>query len=454
MKSGIIQNKAIATISVRLDSKFHLSDGIITIREINKSHYSITPLSQVTSDIYNGPRFKRIYVNDKAKGIPFMGSSDMLHSHFDSLKLISKKYSKNIDSLRVKKNWILVSCSGTIGNTVYTNENFEWKTASQHIMRIIPDKNKIKEGFLYAYLSSKYGYSLLTQGTYGAVIQHIEPAHIENLPVPLFPESKQQEIHNLIVESANLRVEANRLLEEAVAYFNDKIEVPQKTQKFFSKPVKELVFSWASYNNNKQCDSIEDRIGDDSVRIGDISKKLFAPPMFKHIYLNKDNGNPFLTGAELTRQNPKFYRWLSPRGVNDIEDYKVKKGTLLLYKSGTTDGGILGNVFIADDNLDGVCLSDHVIRITMNKLSDAYWAYAFLKSNAGVLLLLRLATGTMIPFITPERLKGLSIPKQDEQYDKITDLVDRYIFKRVLANNKENQAISLVEKEIESWQQS
>ena len=90
----------------------------------------------------------------------------------------------------------------------------------------------------------------------------------------------------------------------------------------------------------------------------------------------------------------------------------------------------------------------------MNKLSDAYWAYAFLKSNAGIQLLLRLATGSMIPFITPERLKGLSIPKQDEQYEKITDLVDRYIFKRVLANNKENQAIFLVEKEIESWQQS
>lgn len=454
MKTAVVQNRTILTVGVRLDSKFHLSDGILSKSTILNAPYLIKTIGDVSSDIFYGNRSKRIYIKDSNRGIPFISSSEMLKSDINGVKNISKKYTQSLSSILLKKNWVLISRSGTIGNTVFTNEQFENKAGSEHIIRVIPNNNEIYSGFLYSYLSSNIGYTLLTQGTFGAVIQHIEPEHVANIPVPIFPESKQQEIHNLIVESANLRVEANRLLEEAVAYFNDKIEVPQKAQKFFSKPVKELVFSWASYNNNKQCDSIEDRIGYDSVRIGDISEKLFAPPMFKHIYLNKDNGNPFLTGAELTRQNPKFYRWLSPRGVNDIEDYKVKKGTLLLYKSGTTDGGILGNVFIADDNLDGVCLSDHVIRITMNKLSDAYWAYAFLKSNAGVLLLLRLATGTMIPFITPERLKGLSIPKQDEQYDKITDLVDRYIFKRVLANNKENQAISLVEKEIESWQQS
>jgi hypothetical protein len=223
MKTGVVQCKSVGEDGVRLDSKFHLSDGLTTVRKISNSRYSIESLNNVTTNIFNGPRFKRIYVNRPLKGIPFMGSSDMLRTHLDSLKFISKKYSKNIDSLRIKENWILVSCSGTIGNTVFTNRDFVDKTASQHIMRIIPDKQKIKEGFLYAYLSSKYGYALLIQGTYGAVIQHIEPAHIENIPVPIFPESKQQEIHNLIIESANLRVEANRLLEESIALFEKHI---------------------------------------------------------------------------------------------------------------------------------------------------------------------------------------------------------------------------------------
>jgi type I restriction enzyme S subunit len=51
-------------------------------------------------------------------------------------------------------------------------------------MRVVPDAEKIPPGYLYAYLSSKFGVPLVVGGTYGAIIQHIEPEHIANLPVP------------------------------------------------------------------------------------------------------------------------------------------------------------------------------------------------------------------------------------------------------------------------------
>lgn len=452
MKTTKINSKYLNMNQLRLDASLYLSEGIQILSLLNSALVETKPLKNVTSNIFYGNRSRRVYVSNPSNGIPFIKGADITKNDFSSLKLLSKKKTKNLESYALKEGWILITRSGSIGNMAFVNNDFIGKAASDDIIRVCP--KDIPAGFLYAYLSSRFGNTLITQSKYGAVIQHIEPEHIEDIPVPIFSESKQQEIHNLIAESANMRVEANRLLEEAVAYFNDKITVTKENQKFFLKPVQQLSFSWASYNNNKQCDFIENQFKNDSITLGEISKNIFSPPMFKHIYLNRDNGNPFLTGAELTKQNPKFYRWLSPRGVKNIEDYKTKKGTLLLYKSGTTDGGILGNVFIADDNLDGVCLSDHVIRIEMNKLSDAYWTYAFLKSKAGIQLLLKLATGTMIPFITAERLKELSIPKQDEKYQRITDLVDKYVSTKVIANNKENQAISLVEKEIESWQQS
>ena len=189
------------------------------------------------------------------------------------------------------------------------------------------------------------------------------------------------------------------------------------------------------------------------MKIGDVATKCFAPPLFKHIYLDKDNGHPFLTGAELTKFNKKFYRWLSPKGVRDINDYKVKKGTLLLYKSGTTDGGILGNVFIADDILDGVCLSDHVIRIFTGDINMSYWMFAFFKSDAGVKLLQKTATGSMIPFITPERLLELKFPKPDENFEFVTNRIETYLEKSVQSQRNENLAIDLIEKEIDQWQQ-
>src|SRR5690606_6229785 len=162
------------------------------------------------------------------------------------------------------------------------------------------------------------------------------------------------------------------------------------------------------------------------ISLSDLTDQIFAPPLFKHIYLSTDNGHPFLTGREMTFQNQRYYRWLSPRGVRDINDYKVTKGMLLVYKSGTTDGGILGHVMIADDNLNGTCLSDHVIRLKFKNFSDACWAYAFLKSNAGELLLQSLATGTMIPFITPERLGQLEIPTPSKDKETIASLIEDY----------------------------
>jgi len=449
MKFLKVKNKRLSEGSFRFDATFHLSEGVNFRKIIENSGFQTMKIGDVVDQVFYGGRDRRIYVETPEKGLPFMGSADMLKNDFNNLKLISKKLTKNIGNYKLKKEWILVSRSGTIGNMAYTNADFEGLCASEHIIRIVP-KSNIFSGYLYSYLSSKYGYSLLTQGTFGNVIQHIEPDHIENIPIPILPEETQQKIHNLIVESAQLRVEANKLLKEAVEIF-EKYDVDGFT-KIFQKKVSALGFSWASYNNNVECDKIENSISE-FLKIGDVATKCFAPPLFKHIYLDKDNGHPFLTGAELTKFNKKFYRWLSPKGVKNIEDYKVKKGTLLLYKSGTTDGGILGNVFIADDILDDACLSDHVIRIFTEDIKMSYWMFAFYKSRAGVKLLQKTATGSMIPFITPERLRELKFPKPDDNFEFVTNNIEKYLEKSVQSQLNENQAIDLIEKEIDQWQQ-
>ena len=452
MKTIIAKRIWLAESDLRLDASYHLSDGQLTLIAFKKSNIPTKPLKNVTDRIFYGGRSRRIYVNSPEFGLPFIKGADIIKADFSNLKYISRKRTPNLKEYFLEEGWTTITRSGTIGNTAYINKDFIGKAASDDIIRVIP--KSIPSGYLYAFLSSKNGKALLTHGTYGAVIQHIEPEHIENLPVPIFPTQQQQTIHDLILESANLRVKANEALEKAVNYFNnrysDKLIL---TTKVFNKNINDLTFSWASYNNNIECDAIENIIGKDKLTIDEIATDVFAPPLFKHIYLTKDNGHPFLTGGELTQNNPRYYRYLSPRGVKNILDYKVTKGTLLLYKSGTTDGGILGNVFIVDDNLASACLSDHVIRINIPDLKLSYWVFAFLKSIAGIRLLQKLATGTMIPFITPERLKSLVFPKPNKDFDTVVNHVSNYLEKRVLSNNKENQAIQIVEKEIEQWQQ-
>lgn len=450
MKASRLNISNVRVGDIRIDPEYHLSDGVRIKRIVRSMPYPITTVQEVSSRIFYGGRAKRVYVTKKENGVPFLSSSDILQADLDNVKLASKKFTPNIEDMKVQKGWILISRSGTIGNTAYANAGHAQKLASEDVIRVCPN-DILRGGFLYAYLASQYGHSLLTQGTFGAVIQHIEPDFVGSIPVPKFPDSFQKKVDDLIQESSRLREEASSFLNKAVSYFESKYPIKGEITQYFTKKISDLNFSIAAYNNNLEVEKFTNSYISNALKLRDITSKIFAPPLFKHIYLSKDNGFPFMTGSELTRFNMRYYRWLSPKGVKDIQDYVVNTGTLLLYKSGTTDGGILGNVFIADETLNGCCLSDHVIRIVFNDNNLAYWTFAFLKSPGGVKLLQRLATGTMIPFITPERIAELYIPEPDEFKDTIVDYVDKFVKLTSKAKTLENLAISMVEQEIEKW---
>lgn len=450
MKIGHIHRMSMTPCALRFDSSYHLSDGVTVKRDIAASPYPLMLIGKAAERIFIGGRARRVYVKDKKHGIPFLSSSDILQADLENVKLASKKYTPNIEEMTLQKGWTLITRSGTIGNCAFANAKHAQKLASEDVIRLVPN-NILKQGYIYAYLASKPGYSLLTQGTFGAVIQHIEPAFVASLPIPVLPESFQQEVDGLIQESARLREEATDALDKAVSYFNQQYPIKDRTSVCYTKKLKSLGLGFAAYNNNIEVDDFIAKFDSNSLRIGDITTSVFAPPLFKHIYISQDNGYPFMTGSELTKFNMRYYRWLSPRGVKNIKDYVVKKGTLLLYKSGTTDGGILGNVFIADKKLDGCCLSDHVIRIVFNEDKMAYWAFAFLRSSGAIKMLQRLATGTMIPFITPERVSNMLIPAPDSNYEEIVELVSKYIDLNSKSKFLEIEAIEKVESEIESW---
>ncbi len=450
MKTGAINYSIKAQAGLRFDASFHLSEGLVVKRQIASSPYEMLTIKDVSSDIFYGNRAKRVYVSKREHGIPFLSSSDILQADLENVKLASKKYTPCIEQMTLKKGWTLISRSGTIGNCAFANAKHAQKLASEDVIRLVPN-NILRGGLVYAYLASNHGHSLLTQGTFGAVIQHIEPDFIASLPIPKFPYDFQKRIDDLIQESANLREQATDALEEAIKYFDDLYPIKESFRQNFSLNLKGMKLGFAAYNNNLEVDEFVSAYEFNSYKLKSKTSNVFAPPLFKHIYLNKDNGYPFMTGSELTQFNLRYYRWLSPRGVKDINDYVVKRGTLLLYKSGTTDGGILGNVFIADKKLDGCCLSDHVIRVVFEEEKQAYWAFAFLRSKGAVKMLQRLATGTMIPFITPERLSEILIPNPDDNYDKITSLVESYINLNSKSKEFEDAAIELVEQEIDKW---
>ncbi|MCD8202610.1 MAG: restriction endonuclease subunit S, partial [Prevotella sp.] len=214
MNTNSISFKDIAKKGNRIDASYHLSEGKTTQRLIAHSPYPLIKVGDCAKRIWHAGRWRRVYVSNPEHGITLVGSSAMLKSDLSGEKLISRKYTEDIVDKILKKGWILISCSGTIGNCAFTNAQHAEKLASQDVIRINPN-NILRAGLVYAYLSTKYGYTMLTQGTFGAVIQHIEPQHVSAIPIPQFPDAFQEEVDNLIQESARLRDEATEALDKA-----------------------------------------------------------------------------------------------------------------------------------------------------------------------------------------------------------------------------------------------
>ena len=217
MKALTIKTSWLSESGLRLDAPFHLSDGVKTKRLIEKfCPYDLTSISEESLELYKGNIHKRVYVSSPDFGHMFYTASDLFKSDLHTGKYVSKKYSVYLKELELKTNWILITRSGTLGKVLLTSNDHQKKIGTDDVIRIFLKEKNIKSGYLYSFLSSKYGFGLLTQSGYGGVVKHIEPDHVGRIMIPVLPISFQNKVSELIVESSRYRVEGNKLLREAL----------------------------------------------------------------------------------------------------------------------------------------------------------------------------------------------------------------------------------------------
>jgi type I restriction enzyme S subunit len=208
----------------RLDSHFYNQIAGVALKNIKEKSSSYLTLKEVTNDIVIGKRFKRNYV-ESAHGTPFIGSKNILQIRPTELKYLSNSEIGFMNDLMLHKNMILIACSGSLGGTFgkasFVYNNFENYAASQHILRIIANENLIDSGYLYAFLSSEYGYECITRYRWGALIDEIDDQDMSKLLIPLPAAKQQKEIGDLVRNAYDLRAEAIRLEDEAQEIFTE-----------------------------------------------------------------------------------------------------------------------------------------------------------------------------------------------------------------------------------------
>lgn len=412
--------------------------------------YGTTTVASASDSVFTGNIFSRVFVKDAVHGVPYLAASDTVLSDLETGFFISKKQASELSYLTLQKDWILVTCSGTLGNVTYTNKVFENRLATHDLIRIVPNDKEILRGCLYAFLSSKYGYYQLTQSSFGGVVKHINADHAKSIRVPLFQEALQKEVDKLIKDSAQLREDANASISRARKMIDECFE-KVCTIKSHRVSIKDIQSShntrfegfYYTSENRALYDYITKNL--DYKPLNEYVQRIFRPGIFKREYVS--NGVKFLGGADIMRAIPDSDKQLSFRQVESMPELTVKKGWILV-----TCGGTIGNTVVIDNQLEQCAISQHVMRIVPKDDIKKGFLYAFLSSQVGYKLITLFSAGSVIPQIENHHLGMIPVPSLDtDRVNAIEDLVSDYIAKIEASKAKEIKAIGAVEHEIERW---
>lgn len=456
MKTKAIPSQWLIKNGHRMDCNPYMGGAVEARAILEKLACQKQPLADLTQNIINAGRIKRVWADGSEYGLPFLSSTDILKADLSNIRYISKRAAVENPNLLIKKGWTLITRSGSIGNMAYARSDMDGMACTEDVLRVIPDDAKIDSGYLYAFLKSKYGLPIVISGTYGAIIQHIEPQHIAALPVPRLGDTLESEIHRLVEEAAELRVESQVQIGEAIFEFEKalggkKIKQNEITIKFgvasvSSKSiVKRMDGAFHSTYHHEALQSL-DESEYQLIELNDFCESIIEPPRVKRQVVA--NGVAFFGTSAL--------QWLTPvksydvsKTQDQIDKLLVSKETVLMPRSGQVSG-IIGKPMMPIGDVVGSAVSEDAIRINCKCSLDAGFVYVALKSEVGRRQLKARAYGTSIPHLDVHQIGLVRIPDLSETLrKKIGKKAIAAFDDRGKAIERECKAIAKVEQAIE-----
>lgn len=411
----------------RLDCNPYMSGALEARDALKRLSVRKDKLSDVTERIFHAGREGRLWVDDPRYGVPFMGSSDILGADLSNLPLLSKKQVERNPLFMLKEHWTLITRSGTIGRMAYVRPDMGGIACSEHVLRVAPNSELIPPGYLFAFLSSRYGVPLVVSGTYGAIIQHIEPEHIADLPVPRFNETFEQRIASGIEAAAKQRTIASNKRKAAIKLFESKIGWKGFTTQSIATQVQSSIVMRrmdAFHHSAKVKLSRLALASFSSMRLGNLVERVFEPNRGSRLKVTEPEfGIPFLSSSSVFELTPSGDYLISRSLTPNLENLLLSACDVLLPRSGQI-GGIIGRAVLPLSQNVGDAGSEHLVRVRCRTPADAAYLWAVLASEPGYWSAVGTAFGSSIPSLDSGLISDLQVPwLSDCDRAKISDLV-------------------------------
>jgi len=446
----------------RLDCGPFVKGGIEARKIIEGVRYPKEHLVDLTENGINGMyhvgQDKIVWAEDEIHGMPFLRSADILRADLSNQPFISRKQVAGNYLFQCPAGATLITRSGTIGRMAFMRTNMEDTAISQDVLKVIPDEEKVKPGYLYAFLNSKYGIPIITGGTFGSIIVHIEAENIADLPVPRLGAVEDQ-AHELIQRAANAQVESGELRKHAGSMVNEICGFPERLA-----PAARI-FAYSSANSNDVLRRLDATFHNPIAQQAEALTKAangialssagvlgFESNRMKQVFVEEGYGTPFITSGGIFSKTITPERYLRNQLLGEDKTWRINEYDTLIARSGQV-GGIIGRGVWADSRLDGFAASPHILRLRpTNEEFPPGYVYAFLcLTDVGYQLLARTAAGSSIPFLPLDTVLEIKIPTTPslQQRQEIDELVKRSGELRKQSQELEKEAVALVERAIE-----
>ncbi|MEQ3678955.1 hypothetical protein [Pseudophaeobacter sp.] len=170
----------------RMDAEHYDPAVMENTAQLSALGVPLAPLADF-ADVSLPSMFTRIWAQDSKYGIPYLNATDLM-SYFAlgvpaQERYLSRASNVKMAPLIVKKEMILVTCSGTIGRVFDVPPDLDGWAGTHDIVRITPHKPELK-GFLRAYLASSFAQIQILSHTHGGQIDHVTGDQVASCMVP------------------------------------------------------------------------------------------------------------------------------------------------------------------------------------------------------------------------------------------------------------------------------
>ncbi|WHM30794.1 restriction endonuclease subunit S [Streptomyces sp. BPPL-273] len=451
---------------LRLDAAPYLS-GAFAAKQLLKGLPETVPLRLLTEGgdgIFHAGRTVRRWVTAPEHGVRFFSSTDIMGADFSNLPMISKESVALNPRLPIHSGWTLITRSGNVGRIAYARPDIDGYACSEDVMRVAPNPACVKPGYLNTFLRSRFGVPIITSQAYGAIIQHIEPHHIADLPVPRFGEEVENRIHELVEEAAQLRSEFQGGLQEATRDLFTTAGLEKLLDVRWHEQQRDLGFTQRkltsttlrALNYQPRARRIIDELHKvDHVPLGDICTggQLSRGLRFTRV----EGAEGSLYSYKLVGQRQAF--WLRPEGrwiskAQTSPEVLARDETILVASQGTLgENEVFGRPIFATGSWLSYAFSEHFLRIRPGDAAfTGAYLFAFLRSDSMFRVLRSMSTGGKQQDIHTGLCAKIPVPLLTAAARvRITKTIRSAYRKRDEADAKEDQAMSLLEEAVATY---